>query len=234
MSSAALKKVTGQVLMQVQGVAKSYKTSKSRLEILKGVDLNIKAGELTYIFGQSGSGKSTLLHILGGLDQPDEGEVQFKEQSIYRWSEKSLAQFRNEKIGFVFQFFYLLPELTLVENVELAAQIGGRNAREKAMELLTAVHLSDRAKHFPSQLSGGEQQRGALARALINDPELVLCDEPTGNLDDSSKQTVIDLIDRLNRQTGAAFCIVTHELDLIRDHRNVYQLQNGKLSRKET
>lgn len=220
--------------MQVQGVAKSYKTSKSRLEILKGVDLNIKAGELTYIFGQSGSGKSTLLHILGGLDQPDEGEVQFKEQSIYRWSEKSLAQFRNEKIGFVFQFFYLLPELTLVENVELAAQIGGRNAREKAMELLTAVHLSDRAKHFPSQLSGGEQQRGALARALINDPELVLCDEPTGNLDDSSKQTVIDLIDRLNRQTGAAFCIVTHELDLIRDHRNVYQLQNGKLSRKET
>lgn len=195
-------------------VTKSYSLGRRRVEVLRGADLSVEAGERVAILGASGAGKSTLLHLLGGLDRPDDGAVEILGTDIYRLGEGARAAFRARHIGFVFQAYHLMPEMDCVENVLLpsyALGTPGRVARERARELLEAVGLGHRLAHRPLELSGGEQQRVAIARALMNDPELILADEPTGNLDPAIGAQVLDHLFRLGGDR--AFLIVTHSPD---------------------
>jgi lipoprotein-releasing system ATP-binding protein len=187
------------------------------LEVLKGVDITIESGEMVSIVGSSGAGKSTLLHILGSLDQPDAGTIVLDNQLIQALSPKKLAAFRNKNIGFIFQFHHLLPEFDALENVSIPGWIAGNNktlVKERAIELLTSLGLKERIFHKPNQLSGGEQQRVAVARALINQPKIVFADEPTGNLDSNNARDLHQVFVDLNQQTGTSFLIVTHNLEL--------------------
>lgn len=197
------------VLLQATGITRMYGT----LPVLKGIDLQIQASEIVSIVGASGAGKSTLLHILGTLDRPDAGSVTLADQDVFGLSEKDLARFRNDRIGFVFQFHNLLAEFTALENVCLPAFIGGKEeqaVRKRAEELLEILGLSSRKNHLPSQLSGGEQQRAAVARALINSPAIVFADEPSGNLDSHNAEELHKLFFRLREELSQTFVIVTH------------------------
>ncbi len=203
------------VLLEARGLKKTYDTGKASLPVLRGVDITLRAGELTTLIGASGSGKSTLLHLLGGMDSPDEGQVFLEGDDIHRLSGPQRARIRNRRIGFIFQFFHLLPEFTALENVMLPALLPGApaaegSAHDRALELLTRVGLAARAGHKPAQLSGGEMQRVAFARALINNPVLVLADEPTGNLDTRSSAQFVELLTHFNREQGKTFLIATH------------------------
>jgi lipoprotein-releasing system ATP-binding protein len=187
------------------------------LQVLKGVDITIETGEMVSIVGSSGAGKSTLLHILGSIDMPDSGSVILDNQLIQSLSAKKLAAFRNKNIGFIFQFHHLLPEFDALENVSIPGWIAGNNKtllKERAIALLTSLGLKDRIYHKPQQLSGGEQQRVAVARALINQPKIVFADEPTGNLDSKNAKELHQVFVELNQQTGTSFLIVTHNLEL--------------------
>lgn len=187
------------------------------LAVLKGVDVTIESGEMVSIVGSSGAGKSTLLHILGSLDQPDTGTILLDNQLISTFSAKKLAAFRNKNIGFIFQFHHLLPEFDALENVSIPGWIAGNNKttiKERAIELLSSLGLKDRIFHKPNQLSGGEQQRVAVARALINQPTIVFADEPTGNLDSKNARELHQVFVDLNQSTGTSFLIVTHNLEL--------------------
>ncbi|KAA9357430.1 ABC transporter ATP-binding protein [Larkinella humicola] len=187
--------------------------SHGDLPVLKGINLNIQAGEIVSIVGASGAGKSTLLHILGTLDRPDSGQVTLAEKNVFSLNEKEMARFRNERIGFVFQFHNLLAEFTALENVCLPGYIAGhedKKVRERAEELLNILGVSDRRHHLPSQLSGGEQQRTAVARALINTPAIIFADEPSGNLDSHNAEELHKLFFRLRDELGQTFVIVTH------------------------
>jgi lipoprotein-releasing system ATP-binding protein len=187
------------------------------LAVLKGVDLTVKSGEMVSIVGSSGAGKSTLLHILGSLDQPDAGTIELDNQSILSLSAKKLAAFRNKNIGFIFQFHHLLPEFDALENVSIPGWIAGNQktmVKERAIQLLTSLGLKDRIYHKPQQMSGGEQQRVAVARALINQPKIVFADEPTGNLDSKNARELHQVFVELNQNTGTSFLIVTHNLEL--------------------
>jgi len=215
--------------VQASGLTKSYTLGGTVLQVLKGIDLQLKKGEINFIFGSSGCGKSTLLHMLAGLDRPDQGDVLYDGENIYKLSESNLAKFRNQHIGIVFQFFHLLPELTLLENVMLPMLIARKNDKQKAEAILESVSLIDRRKHLPSQLSGGEKQRAAIARALMNDPDIVFCDEPTGNLDEHSTQEVMALLEQFNAEQNKTFCIVTHEQSLVKGHHTVLELHEGRL-----
>jgi lipoprotein-releasing system ATP-binding protein len=193
------------------------KNSKDGLEVLKGIDLYVREGEILAIVGASGAGKSTLLHILGALDRPTAGEVRFEGGNIFAMNEKNLARFRNRNIGFVFQFHHLLPEFTALENVAMPAMIEGKRyeiVKERAATLLKDVGLSDRLGHKPSELSGGEQQRVAVARALMNGPRVILADEPTGNLDTANGQMLHELLWNLSKSRRQALVIVTHNTSL--------------------
>ena len=215
-----------EVMLKVINLEKDYEGPNGKLHILRGVTLELVRGEMMFIVGRSGAGKSTLLHLLGGLDRPSRGTIEFKSQDIGVLDEESLAEYRNKKVGLVFQFYYLLPELTVKENIELPSLIAGKRRSKRADELLKRVGLWERKGHVPSELSGGEQQRAAIARALINEPELVFCDEPTGNLDEQTAESVHQLIFELNRE-GQTFCIVTHEESFARKGSRVYQLHDG-------
>jgi lipoprotein-releasing system ATP-binding protein len=219
-----------ETLISSEGLEKYFSMPGERLEILKGVDLGIRQGEFSFIVGKSGSGKSTLLHILGGLDTPSAGKVICDGVDLFKLSERELARFRNQTFGFVFQFFHLLPELTLLENVLLPSLIKGHKATHRAAQLIDQVGLKDRLKHYPSQLSGGEQQRVALARALINNPKAVFCDEPTGNLDEETAGEMKGLMTGLNRD-GVTFLTVTHDEELAKGASSVYHLHNGTITR---
>lgn len=200
-------------MIKASQIHKSY----SSLHVLKGVDVHIKAGEIVSIVGASGAGKSTLLHILGTLDKADSGSLEIDGVLVNDLKEKKLAAFRNQHIGFVFQFHHLLPEFTALENVCIPAFIGHKGKAEtekKAVELLSYLGLADRAKHKPSELSGGEQQRVAVARALINNPKVIFADEPSGNLDSSSAKELHDLFFSLRDKFNQTFVIVTHNLEL--------------------
>ncbi len=221
-----------EVLLHCEKVKKDYYISSKVLEVLKGVTLELRRGELTFILGSSGSGKSTLIHILGGLDRPTEGKVYIENNALDSFSNKKLAAFRNKKVGFVFQFYHLIPELTVWENIIIPGLIARRKLFKKADELLAIVGLSDRKKHLPHQLSGGELQRVALARAFINDPDIVFCDEPTGNLDEGNSAIIYNLIESLNKSRKQTFCIVTHEESLVKDRENVYRLRDGILTKQ--
>ncbi|OGV98056.1 MAG: lipoprotein releasing system, ATP-binding protein [Nitrospinae bacterium RIFCSPLOWO2_02_FULL_39_110] len=223
-------------LIQIREVRKSFKVGDDYLEVLKGLNFSIMKGEMLGIVGVSGVGKSTLLHIIGALDRPTEGDVIFNSQGIFKMTDIQLAEFRNRKIGFVFQFHHLLPEFTALENVMMPVLIskkGKDEAIKEAKRILTEVGLRDRINHKPGQLSGGEQQRVAVARALINNPQLVLADEPTGNLDSKTSEDVYELLYKLNREMGQTFVIVTHNDTLVKRMTRVIRLADGMIVSNE-
>ena len=202
-------------MLQATSIEKSY----GQLKVLKGIDLEIKAGEVVAIVGASGAGKSTLLHILGTLDMPDKGSVQIKGQDVFTQSSRNLAAFRNKSLGFVFQFHNLLPEFSALENVLIPGLISStseKKVKDRAIELLKMLGLGDRIHHKPSELSGGEQQRIAVARAMINSPDLILADEPSGNLDSKNALELHHLFFQLRKEIGQTFIIVTHNEELSR------------------
>ena len=215
-------------LIRAEGLTKVYGAGSTQLEVLKGIDFTIDKGEILAIHGPSGVGKSTLLHILGTLDKPTAGSLSYGDVNIGSLREKTLARLRNQQIGFIFQFYHLLPEFTALENVLLPALVNGqrsRAARQRARNLLSSVGLSERETHKPEALSGGEQQRVAIARALINGPEVVFADEPTGNLDRKTSLDIHKLIGRLNEQYGTTFVVVTHESSLsCAAHRSLHMM----------
>jgi lipoprotein-releasing system ATP-binding protein len=223
-------------LLQLQNVSKRFDSPESgeHLEILRGVNLEVARGESLAIVGPSGSGKSTLLNIIGTLDRPSSGTVVLSGRNLSSLSDDELAAVRNEKVGFVFQSHYLLPQCSVLENVLVPTvpQKGRRNDKqvvERAKQLLARVGLAERTNHRPGQLSGGERQRVAVVRALINGPELLLADEPTGALDATSAAELARLLLELNRQDGVALVVVTHALDLARQMQRVYELRRGEL-----
>jgi len=223
-------------MLTAKNIHKSYENAKMGLSVLKGVDLKIDKGGFVALVGPSGAGKSTLLNILGGLDSPSKGEVLFEGSSIYGLSDQALSALRNKKIGFVFQFYHLLPEFNVLENAMMPGFIaGGLNAaarlrlKESAVELLDQVGMAERMEHFPDQLSGGEKQRAAIVRSLINKPELLLCDEPTGNLDSKASEDVMSLLKRFNAQHLATIVLVTHNIELAKNADKVYHLRDGVL-----
>lgn len=219
-------------LLVAEKVRKDYPTPEGPLAVLKGIDFTLTEGEMAFVVGRSGSGKSTLLHLLGGLDRASEGRIFFKGNDLRHMNEGELAAYRNRKIGFVFQFFHLLPELTLYENVLLPTVMAGSRNPARAKELIQRVGLQGREDHFPAELSGGEQQRTAIARSLVNRPEIVFCDEPTGNLDDETAEVVFGLLNQLHRETGLAVAVVTHDEHTARRYDNFYRLQDGILTRE--
>ncbi|MDD5217288.1 MAG: ABC transporter ATP-binding protein [Candidatus Omnitrophica bacterium] len=219
-------------ILEAYHLKKEYEIPTGQLAVLKNIHLEIYPGEMTFIVGRSGSGKSTLLHLLGGLDRPSAGKIFFEGEDISRMQENELARLRNLRIGFIFQFYHLLPELTLYENVLLPSMIAGRPDRKWATEVLKRVKLLSRQSHYPSELSGGEQQRAAIARALMNKPSLVLCDEPTGNLDEETAESIYELLNQLNRQEGQAFLIVTHDESWAWNYPRILRLHDGMLLRE--
>jgi lipoprotein-releasing system ATP-binding protein len=220
------------MLLKLEKVTKSY--SKDRT-ILDQLDLEIKAGERIAIVGPSGSGKTTLLNLIGTLDRPDSGTMVFENQDLSALTDRQLAQFRNEKIGFVFQMHHLLPQLTLLENILLPTltdqKLQGKETLERARKLISRMGLVEVAHQKPSELSGGECQRTAVARALINRPGLILADEPTGALDQQSAFNLTDLLVELNREEGVTLIVVTHSMDVAKKMDRIYCLEAGKLNR---
>jgi len=222
------------VLVKMVDLHKRFMLEKREIPVLNGVEIEIQKGELLCIVGASGAGKSTLLHILGGLDHPSSGKVLFDGEDIFRFSEPQMAQFRNKKIGFVFQFHHLLPEFTALENTMMPAWIqGNKNKRieEEAKQILKVVGLEMRIFHRPGELSGGEQQRVAMARALILSPQLVLADEPTGNLDTQTSKSVFSLLRRLQHEKGITLVMVTHNESLAKQADRIVKILDGKIEK---
>ncbi|MFN7564492.1 MAG: ABC transporter ATP-binding protein [Prosthecobacter sp.] len=210
-------------------VHRTYHLAGHDLPVLRGVNLEVKAGEKVFLCGQSGAGKTTLLYVLGGLEQPTAGDVLVHGRSLYRSPASERARMRNEVMSFVFQHYFLLPELTALENVALPAMIGGRKADDRARELLSKVGLAERLHHLPTELSGGEQQRVAIARALINDPGIIYADEPTGNLDASTGTGVIDMLMQVVDEAKKTLIVVTHDRQLATRGDRRLLLKDGKL-----
>jgi len=224
-------------ILKSEGVYKSYRMGATEVKVLKGVDLAVKKGEFLAIVGASGSGKSTLLHILGALDRPDKGVVKFEGRDLSRHSGSELNRFRNKMVGFVFQFYHLLDELSVLENVFLPAMASRsvvgwltsrRWAKNRAKELLAQLGLHERANHKPYQLSGGERQRVAIGRALMNEPRLLLADEPTGNLDSATGNGIINVFEQLNR-AGQTIVMVTHDERIAQKAGRIITLTDGKI-----
>ena len=217
-------------VLETRNVKRTYQMGKVTVSALRGVSLEIEEGDFVAILGPSGSGKSTLLHVLGGLDRPDKGEVLIDGTSLYTLNDNKRADVRLRKIGFVFQFFNLLPRLTALRNVELPltlADVGEQESVKKARGLLELVGLGDRTSHRPTELSGGEQQRVAIARALVNEPKIVLADEPTGNLDTTTGGEIVRLMQRLNKEKGQTFIVVTHDPSVAENADRILFLKDG-------
>lgn len=219
-------------ILTAQGIHKAYAIGDRRLEVLRGVDIQVARGEFLALRGSSGAGKSTLLHLFGGLDLPDSGSIDVSGQRITALGGNDLARFRNRRIGFIFQAYHLLPELTALENVLLSARIARLNygaAQSKAQTLLERVGLGARLDHRPNQLSGGEQQRVGIARALVNDPELILADEPTGNLDTTTGREILEILLNLRTERQATLIIATHDLGVAAKAERVITLTDGRI-----
>jgi predicted ABC-type transport system involved in lysophospholipase L1 biosynthesis ATPase subunit len=219
-------------ILVARDLRKTYTLGQHRLEVLRGINLRVRRGEALVIVGASGAGKSTLLHLLGGLDAPSAGDVSLDGASVFGLSTVARTRLRNERVGFVFQSYYLLPELDALENVCVPALLrpGGRaRAAERGQELLAAVGLADRAEHRPAELSGGEQQRVAIARALMNRPGLLLTDEPTGNLDSRTGEAILDLLWSLRARHGTTLVMVTHDEHIARRGERVLEIADGKI-----
>lgn len=220
-------------MIQVQGLTKNYVTGASQVSVLRGVDLNIQKGEAVCLLGSSGAGKSTLLQILGTLDRPTEGRVLFEGASLFEKSDDELALFRNETMGFVFQFHHLIHELSALENVMLPGLLAKQSKEEtklKALEWLEFMGLADRVDHYPNQLSGGELQRVAIARSLVRNPRILLADEPTGNLDSENSAKIQGLFFELQKKLGLTLIVVTHDLQFAQTFSKIYRMKDGYLT----
>lgn len=224
--------------LQAINLSKKYKGGKSNVWALKNINLEVEKGEFLAIIGHSGAGKSTLLHLLGVLDSPSNGEIFLDDTNINLLNTYDKARVRNKKIGFIFQFYHLLPEFTALENVMLPAKIRrseasetGCSLKDKAKDILKRLGLENRMSHHPSELSGGEQQRVAIARALINEPELLLCDEPTGNLDSQNGKVIMNILKNLNEE-GKTLIIVSHQQGIANQAHQILEMKDGKLSKK--
>jgi len=223
-------------LLRCKGLSKSYQDGDNQVTVLKDIDFALQPGEMVAIVGASGSGKSTLLHLLGGLDKPSSGQLFYKAEEMTHWKADKLAQWRNQNLGFVYQFHHLLPEFTALENVAMPQMIAGKSpaeAKQQAKQLLERVGLEHRLSHRPAQLSGGERQRVAIARAFVNKPQVVLADEPTGNLDGEAAESIYQLMLELNQEMGTAFIVVTHDLHLAEQLQRVEVLKNGLLHKEQ-
>jgi len=217
-----------QVVFRTRELTKIYDMGEVQVHALRGIDLELYGGELAVLLGPSGSGKSTMLNILGGLDRPTSGSVTFQDQDLTRASDRELTQYRRRHVGFVFQFYNLIPSLTARENVEVVTEIAQNPMRPE--EALALVGLSDRLDHFPSQLSGGQQQRVAIARAIAKRPAVLLCDEPTGALDSATGVLVLEALERVNRQLGTTTVIITHNVDIAAMADRVIHLSDGRIA----
>jgi ABC-type lipoprotein export system ATPase subunit len=221
-------------LISGRGIHKTYSLGKRSLEVLRGVDVSLDRGEFLALRGASGAGKSTLLHLLGGLDSPTKGEVLFQGQDLSRLSRRELARLRNQHVGFIFQAYYLLPELDALENVCLPARmarISASKAEARGRDLLTRVGLKERMEHKPYELSGGEQQRVAIARALVNEPQLILADEPTGNLDSHTGEEIIELLCSLRTEKQTTLVVATHDAKVAARAPRIIELLDGEVKR---
>jgi putative ABC transport system ATP-binding protein len=219
-------------IVRFQQVTKTYKMGELEAPVLRGVDLNVKKGAFHAIWGPSGCGKTTLLNMLGALDVPTSGEILVEDRDIAQFDEVERTRYRQQKVGFIFQFFNLMPLLTALENVELGVEVTGLSAqvvRERSEQVLSQVGLADAMHKFPAQLSGGQQQRVAIARALAKRPAIVLCDEPTGNLDNRTSSAVLDLMLELNSSLGSTFIVVTHSTELARSASHVTEMLDGRV-----
>jgi putative ABC transport system ATP-binding protein len=214
-------------LFTVRGVSKTYSMGEVEVHALRSVDLSVEAGECLVILGPSGSGKSTLLHLLGGMDQPTAGSVRFRDHELSRATTDELTEFRREHVGFVFQFYNLVPSLTAIENVEMATEIAPHP--RDAAEMIELVGLGERGDHFPSQLSGGEQQRVAIARAVAKDPDVLLCDEPTGALDYHTGKIVLTVLKTVNRELGTTLILITHNAAIAGIGDRVVRMRSGRI-----
>jgi len=224
--------VVTESVVVLRNLWKVYSLGEASVQALRGVDLRVRRGEYVAILGPSGSGKSTLLNIIGGLDRPTEGLVYVNGENLGRMSESGLAKFRARNVGFVFQFFNLIPTFTVLENVMVPAEIlglGRSEARRRAEIILKMVGLEERLHHFPSQLSGGEQQRAAIARAFVNEPVLLLCDEPTGNLDSKTGASIVRLLVEANRRYGITLIVVTHDQRIANAADRIVNLVDGRI-----
>src|SRR5436305_9821271 len=207
----------------------SLRMGPRRIEVLRGISMEVGRDEAVFRSGASGAGKTTLLYTLAGLERPESGTVEFEARNLYNGTSASQARFRNRKMGFIFQGYFLLPELTALENVSLPGMIGGKSTRERAEESLVAVGLADRMQHLPAELSGGEQQRVAIARALTNNPEIIFADEPTGNLDSETGGTIVDLLLNLARERKKSLLIVTHDTGLATRGDRELHIKDGRI-----
>ena len=216
-------------MLRAEKIQKIYRNGKKDLRVLQDVDLEVKKGDALAIQGPSGAGKSTLLHILGGIDRPSSGKVVFENQDLYALRDNKRAEIRNQKIGFVFQFYHLLPEFTALENVLMPALLKGVGCRVKGEGLLRELGLGERLRHRPSELSGGEQQRVAIGRALINDPDILLCDEPTGNLDSKMGEEILDILLGLNKKNKTTIVIVTHDKEIAKRVDRKIEIRDGRI-----
>jgi len=224
------------MLIETRRLSKSYQRGQEKVEALRGVDLTIDEGEFVTVMGPSGCGKSTLLHLLGGIDRPTSGQISVDGRDLASMSEEELTRFRKENVGFVFQFYNLLPTLSALENVELplvAQRHPRRDRRQMARAALRAVGLDHRFDHKPGELSGGQQQRVAIARAMVAEPKLVLADEPTGDLDSESARVVVDLMKELNEQLGLTFVVVTHDPVVAEQGRRMIRLKDGEIAESD-
>jgi putative ABC transport system ATP-binding protein len=220
-------------IVEARSVHKTYETGRVRVDALKGVDLTVARGEMLAIMGPSGCGKTTLLNCLSGLDDVDTGEIVIEGVALSTMSDRQRTDYRARRMGFVFQFYNLMPVLTAVENVELpllVARVRAAEARRRALESLDLVGIADRAAHQPDELSGGERQRVTIARALVNDPAIVWADEPTGDLDSENAQEIVDLMRRLNGERGLSFLIVTHDIAVGRRTDRIVRMLDGAIS----
>jgi putative ABC transport system ATP-binding protein len=216
--------------MQASALWKIYASGESTVQAVRGVDVEIKEGEMSAIMGPSGCGKTTLLNVLSGIDEPNSGEVMIDGNPMYSVSDDKRTQMRAENLGFIFQDFNLLPVLSAVENVELPLLLLGKSAsesRKSALEALDSVGLADRSEHRPTELSGGQQQRVAIARAIVHHPKVILCDEPTGNLDSATSSTVMALLKEINKKLGTTFLLVTHDKDVASQCSRILQMDDG-------
>ncbi len=240
--SAARPRAASKVILRAQGVTKHFQMGDSVIQVLKGADLSVREGEFVAIEGRSGSGKSTLLHILGALETADSGSIQFDGRELSKMNGRERSQLRNAEFGFVFQFYHLLPELSVTENVLISAMVqhgwlswlrNRRALRDRAEQILTQLGMNHRLRHRPQQLSGGERQRVAIARALMNQPKVLFADEPTGNLDVETGRQIMDVLETLHREHNQTIIMVTHDRALAREADRVLVLAGGHLEKAQ-